>query len=61
MFKIHFLFLLMIFIKDVAEFDYSLSIDDEASMTYCEIMKVIHKINLNKTFEINEIINKTLR
>ena len=31
------------------------------SMTRHEIMKIIHKINLNKTFKINEIINKALR
>ena len=49
------------FMKDVAKFDYFSSIDDETSMTHREIIKVIHKINLNKTFEINEIINKALR
>ena len=49
------------FIKDVAEFDYFLSIDDETSITHREIIKIIHKINLNKTFKINKIINKTLR
>ena len=47
--------------KNVAKFDYFSLIDDEASMTRREIMKIIYKINLNKTFEINEIINKTLR
>ena len=47
--------------KDTAKCNYFLSIDDEASMTRREIMKVIYKINSNKIFEINEIINKTLR
>ena len=61
MFKTHFSFSLTMFMKDVAEFDYFLSVDDEASMTRREMMKVIHKINSNKTLEINEIINKTLR
>ena len=47
--------------KDVAKFDYFSLIDDEASITRREIIKVIYKIYSNKTFEINEIINKTLR
>ena len=61
MFEIHFLFSLTIFIKNITKFDYFLLIDDETSMTCREIIKVIHKINSNKAFEINEIINKTLR
>ena len=47
--------------KNIIKFDYFLSIDDETSITCREIMKIIHKINLNKIFEINEIINKTLQ
>ena len=61
MFEIHFSFLLTMFMKDAAKFNYCLSIDNETSMTRREIIKVINKINLNKTFEINEIINRTLR
>ena len=61
MFKTYFLFSSTIFIKNVKEFDYFSLIDDEASMTRCEIIKVIYKINLNKTFKINEIINKALQ
>ena len=61
MFKIHFSLSSIMFIKNVAKFNYFLSIDDETQMTHREIMKIIHKINLNKTFEINKIINKTLR
>ena len=61
MFEIHFLFLLTMFMKDAAKFDYSSLINDETSMTHREIMKVIHKINLNKIFKINEVINKALR
>ena len=47
--------------KDITEFDYSSLIDNETSMTRRKIMKIIHKINLNKTFKINEVINKALR
>ena len=47
--------------KNVEKFDYFLSVDDEASITRREIMKVIYKVNSNKTFKINEIINKALR
>ena len=61
MFETHFSSLSTMFMKDAAEFDYFSSVDDETSITHREIMKIIHKINLNKIFEINEIINKTLR
>ena len=61
MFKVHFSFSSTMFIKNVKEFDYFSLIDDEASMTRCKVIKIIHKINLNKVFEINKIINKTLR
>ena len=61
MFETHFSFLSTMFIKDIAKFDYFSLIDDGASMTRREIMKIIHKINSNKIFEINEIINKTLQ
>ena len=61
MFKIHFSLLSTIFIKNVVKFDYFSSIDNETSMTHREMMKVIHKINLNKIFELNKIINKMLR
>ena len=49
------------FIKNVEEFNYFLSINDGTSMTRREIMKVIYKINSNKTFKINKIINKVLQ
>ena len=61
MFEIHFSFSSIMFIKDVAEFDYFLSTDDKTPMTRHEIIKVIHKISSNKTFKINKIINKTLQ
>ena len=47
--------------KNVAKFDYFSLIDNETSMTRREVIKVIHKINLNKVFKINKIINKALR
>ena len=47
--------------KNVKEFDYFSSIENKTSMTRHEIMKIIYKINLNKIFEINKIINKALR
>ena len=61
MFKIYFSFLSTMFIKNVKEFDYFSSIDDETSITHCEIIKIIYKISLNRIFEINKIINITLR
>ena len=61
MFETHFLFSSTIFMKDVAKFDYFSLINHETPITYREIMKIIHKINLNKIFEINKIINKILR
>ena len=47
--------------KNVAKFDYFSLIDDETLITRHKIMKIIYEINLNKTFEINEIINKALQ
>ena len=61
MFEIHFLFSSTTFMKNVKKFDYFSLIDNETSMTCREIMKIIHKINLNKIFEINKIINIMLR
>ena len=61
MFEAHFSSSSIMFMKNVAKFNYFSLIDDETSITHREIMKVIHKINLNETFKINEIINKTLR
>ena len=60
MFKIYFLFSSIMFMKNVKKFNYFSLIDDKMSMTRREIRKIIHQINLNKAFEINKIINKTL-
>ena len=61
MFETHFSSLSTMFMKNVAKFDYFSSIDDETLMIHRKIIKIIHKINLNKIFKINKIINKTLR
>ena len=61
MFEIYFSFSSTMFMKNVVKFDYFSSINDERSITRHKIMKVIHKINSNKIFKINEIINKALR
>ena len=60
-FEIYFSFSSTMFMKDAAKFNYFSSINDKMSMTRRKIMKIIHKINSNKTFEINEIINKMLQ
>ena len=49
------------FMKNIEKFDYSSSIKDGTPITRREIMKVIYKINSNKAFEINKIINRALR
>ena len=61
MFKTYFSFLLTMFMKDVTKFNYFSSVDDETLMTRREIIKIIHKISLNKIFKINKIINRMLR
>ena len=61
MFEIYFSFSSTMFMKNIKIFDYFSSIDNETSMTRCEIIKIIHKINSNKILEINKIINKMLR
>ena len=60
-FEIHFSFLLIIFRNDIERFVYFLLIDDDEIITRLEIMKIVYKINLNKTLKINKIINKALR
>ena len=47
--------------NDIEKFIYFLSTDDDETMTRREIMKVIYKINSNKTSKINKVINKALR
>ena len=60
-FKIHLLFLSIIFMNDIEKFIYFSLINDDETMRYREIIKIVYKINSNKTSKINEIINKTLR
>ena len=61
MFKIYFLSSLIVFMNNIEKFIYSSSTDDDETMTHCEIMKIVYKINLNKMSKINNIINKALR
>ena len=51
MFKIHFSFSSIISINDIEEFFYSSSVNDEKTMTSREIIKVVYKIDLNKTLK----------
>ena len=60
-FEIHFLFSLIVFMNDIEKFIYFSLTDDDETMTHREIIKIVYKINSNKTSKINEIINKTLR
>ena len=60
-FKTYFSFSLIIFMKNVEKFDYFSLVDDKTSIIHREIIKVIHKINSNKIFKINKIINKALQ
>ena len=60
-FKIHFLFLSIVFMNDIEKFICFSSTDDDKIMIRREIIKVVYKINLNKMLKINEIINKTLQ
>ena len=61
MFEDHFSFSSTMFMKNIAKLDYFSLIDNETSMTRREVIKIIHKINSDKAFEINEIINRALR
>ena len=61
MFEIHFSFSSIIFMNDIEKFVYFSSTDDDETMTYREIIKIVYKINSNKALKINEIINKALR
>ena len=47
--------------NDIEKFVYSSSTNDDETMTRREIIKIVYKINLNKTLKVNEIINKALR
>ena len=60
-FKIHFSFSSIVFMNDIEKFIYFSSTDDDETMTRCEIIKIVYKIDLNKMSKVNKIINKTLR
>ena len=59
--KTYFSFSSTMFMKNVETFNYSLLINDKALIIHCKIMKIIYKINLDKIFETNRIINKVLQ
>ena len=61
MFEIHFSFSLIVFMNDIEKFVYFSSTNDDEIVTRREIIKIVYKINSNKTSKINEIINRTLR
>ena len=60
-FKIHFSSLSIVFMNDIEKFVYFSSTNDDQTVTRREIIKIVYKINLNKTSKINKIINKALR
>ena len=60
-FEIHFSFSSTVFMNDIERFVYSLSTNDNETITRREIMKTVYKINSNKASKMNKIINKTLR
>ena len=47
--------------NDIEKFIYFSLTDDDETIICREIIKIVYKINLNKTSKINKIINKTLR
>ena len=61
MFKTHFSLLSIIFTNDIKEFFYSSLLNDEETMTNRKLIKAVHKIDINKTSEVNKVINKTLK
>jgi len=48
-------------INDTHDYDYTLLIKNDASITKREIRRAIHKATLNKTSRFNEITNRALR
>ena len=47
--------------NDIKKFLYSLSADDEKTITNRKIIKFIYKIDSNKMLKINEVINRALQ
>ena len=60
-FEIHFSSSSIVFMNDIEKYVYFSSTDDDETMTRRKMMKIVYKINSNKTSKINEIINKALR
>jgi hypothetical protein len=61
MFRSYFSSSSTILVNDLNEFSYLTSIEDDEMMSKCEVIKAIHKTTFNKTLEINDVINCTLR
>ena len=60
-FKTHFLFSSIIFTNDIEKFFYLFLANDEETMTNRKLIKIVYKIDMNKTLKINKIINRTLK
>ena len=57
MFEIYFSFSLMISTNDIEEFFYLLLTNDEKTIINRKLIKIVYKVNINKSLKINEIIN----
>ena len=60
-FKIYFLSSSVVSTNNIKKSFYSLSTNDEKTMTNRKLIKVIHKIDINKILKVNEIINRALK
>ncbi len=60
-FYFNFFSLFIILINDLNKFSYLIFIKDDKTMLKRKVIKVMHKITSNKTLEINNVINCTLR
>ena len=61
MFETHFSFSSMVFMNGIEELFYSLSANDEKTITNRKLIKTVYKIDMNKTLKVNEIINKAFK
>ena len=60
-FEIYFSSSSVIFTNDIKELFYSLSTNDEETIINQKLIKIVHKINMNKISEVNKVINKMLK
>ncbi len=61
MFHAHFLSSSEIFMLNMKDFEYLLSIKDDALLMHCKIRKVIYKITSDKTSRYMKYMNKVMR